>query len=278
MVRQIVQLACALAMNANLSGFVTGKIWQGQSKRLCVPGLNCYSCPAAVGACPLGSLQLALASGGVTALAYVCGILLLVGAILGRAVCGFMCPFGLIQDLINAPFRKIINANSHRRFWKPVKNMNYIVLFLFVCLFPLAAYASTGLGSPAFCKYICPAGTLQAGIPLVLLNDQLHDAVGMLFNWKIFILACMLIACTFIRRPFCRICPLGAIYGLFNKISVVGMAVDGSRCTRCGICTSGCPMQTECYAKACIRCGQCAKDCPTKAVKYTVLGKTYKNC
>ena len=60
MKRKIIQIAAALLMNGNLSGFLKGKIYRGPLKQVCVPGLNCYSCPAAVTACPLGALQLFL--------------------------------------------------------------------------------------------------------------------------------------------------------------------------------------------------------------------------
>ena len=278
MVRKIIQIASTLVMNANLSGLATGRIWQGRSKRVCVPGLNCYSCPAALGACPLGALQMAIASFGVAAMLYVVGMLMIAGVIFGRVVCGFLCPFGLVQELISLPLMKLkINRFMNRfksRFknnLKPHKNLNYIFLIIFVFLFPLIAYASTGLGSPAFCKYICAAGTLQAGVPLMLLDARLRDAVGILHSWKIFLALCMIIACAFIYRPFCRICPLGAIYGLFNKIALVGMAVDENKCTNCGGCkrsSIGCPMQTYCTSNGCIRCGKCTKKCPSAAIKF----------
>ena len=98
--RRLIQLYSALLFNANIKGFVTGKIYKGASKNICVPGLNCYSCPGAVGACPLGSLQNALGSSQHRAPFYVIGILLLYGLLLGRAICGFLCPFGFIQELL----------------------------------------------------------------------------------------------------------------------------------------------------------------------------------
>ena len=58
--RSVVQWLSTLLYNANLPGFVQGRIYRGPLKSVCVPGLNCYSCPGAVGACPLGSLQSSL--------------------------------------------------------------------------------------------------------------------------------------------------------------------------------------------------------------------------
>ena len=98
--RKLMQLYFALLFNANLKGFAQGSIYRGGSKQLCVPGLNCYSCPGAVGACPLGALQGAFSAHRRT-LFYVGGILLLYGVLFGRMVCGWFCPFGLIQDLLH---------------------------------------------------------------------------------------------------------------------------------------------------------------------------------
>ncbi|MBQ4177826.1 MAG: 4Fe-4S binding protein, partial [Lachnospiraceae bacterium] len=88
--RRLAQLYCALLYNAHLRGFLEGTISTSAGKSVCVPGLNCYSCPGAVGACPLGSFQNAMASSGHRAPWYVAGILLLYGVILGRTVCGWL--------------------------------------------------------------------------------------------------------------------------------------------------------------------------------------------
>ena len=86
--RHIVQLLAALIYNLNLGGFSTGTLYQGVTKGLCVPGLNCYSCPGAVGACPIGALQNALAAPDHRLPFYLLGTLLAFGALLGRTVCG----------------------------------------------------------------------------------------------------------------------------------------------------------------------------------------------
>ena len=99
--RHLIQAAWAALTNSHVSGFVTGKIYIGKLKNLCVPGLNCYSCPGATGACPIGSLQAVIGSWNFKFAYYVIGFLIFVGAILGRLVCGFLCPFRLIQDLLH---------------------------------------------------------------------------------------------------------------------------------------------------------------------------------
>ena len=109
--RHRIQAIWALLTNSYLAGFVQGKIYQGRIKNLCVPGLNCYSCPGALGACPVGALQAVIGSWNFKFAFYVAGFLLFIGALFGRFVCGFLCPFGLVQDLLHKlPFVKKITT------------------------------------------------------------------------------------------------------------------------------------------------------------------------
>lgn len=161
--RKCIQLVSALLYNANLSGFASGSIYKGQTKGLCVPGLNCYSCPGAVASCPLGALQNALSAMPNKLPLYIAGALLLMGLALGRLICGFLCPFGLIQELLHKiPGRKIKKGRWSRRLsW-----LKYAVLAMFVVALPLWYAYAQGLPVPAFCKYICPAGTLEGASPV----------------------------------------------------------------------------------------------------------------
>ena len=98
--RKLIQLYAALLYNAHLMGYVTGNIFTGKSKVICLPGMNCYSCPGAIGACPLGSLQNALSSKNYKTITYVVGILLLYAISFGRMICGWFCPGGFFQELL----------------------------------------------------------------------------------------------------------------------------------------------------------------------------------
>jgi ferredoxin-type protein NapH len=273
--RRIVQALTALAYNLNLSGFVQGRIYQGPLKNVCVPGLNCYSCPGALGSCPLGSLQSAFGAVASKVSLYVVGLLIFFGALLGRFICGWACPFGFIQELLHKiPSRKL----RHKKVFGILKYGKYVFLAVFVVLLPIVFYVQNGIASPAFCKYICPAGTLEAGVPLVALNASLQQSVGWLFSWKMLLLVGLVTLSVFIWRPFCRfVCPLGAIYGFFNRISVFGMRVEPAACSHCGACSHACkadidPCKTPNSAE-CVRCGDCVKACPTGALKF---GAVYK--
>ncbi len=264
-----VQIAFTAVTNGYLYGFVSGRIYRGPTKVFCVPGLNCYSCPGALGACPIGSLQAVLGSRDYKFSFYITGALIFFGSLFGRFICGWLCPFGLVQDLLyKIPFfRKRKNLPGHKALiW-----LKYIILAVFVVLLPLTVLDIIGQGSPWFCKYICPSGTLGAGLPLLLSNESLRMAAGALFKWKFFILIGTVILSMWAYRPFCKyICPLGAVYSVFNPIAMYRYRVEEGKCTRCGRCKRVCKMDISVWEKPnspeCIRCGDCLKACPEGAL------------
>lgn len=267
--RAAVQWAWTLLTNGNLAGFFQGKIYTGKLKQLCVPGLNCYSCPGSLGSCPIGSLQAVLGSSRFKISFYLLGFFLLIGTVLGRVVCGFLCPFGLFQELLHKiPFFKKIKTF---RLDKPLRLLKYGILLVFVILLPLFVVDAAGSGSPWFCKLICPAGTLEGSLPLVLSNASLREIVGFLFHWKVAILIVTVVLSILIFRPFCKyICPLGAIYALFNRVSIYRYQVSAEKCVGCGKCEQVCPMQIRPHLEAnhpeCIRCGACKQACKFGAI------------
>lgn len=265
--RKIIQVVSALIYNINFKGFAEGKIYKGNIKGVCVPGLNCYSCPGAIAACPLGSLQSALTELKFKLPLYIAGTLIIFGILLGRAACAFLCPFGLIQELLyKIPSPKVKKNKLTRR----LSLLKYLVLLVFVFALPVYYLIQTGAAVPAFCKYICPAGTLEGGIPLVAANANLQKIVGALFNWKIFVLAAVIISSVFVYRFFCRfICPLGAIYSFFNRHAITEIAVDESKCVKCKNCIKYCKMDTVYINdRECIKCGECRHVCKNKAIIY----------
>lgn len=260
--RHLFQGLWFLATNSYLEGFKTGKIYQGKMKNLCVPGMNCYSCPGAKGACPIGALQAVIGNMDYKFSFYVVGFLFFIGALMGRFVCGWLCPFGLVQDLLHKiPFPKKIKSFKSD---KHLRKLKYGILLIFVLLLPLFLVDVLGQGSPYFCKLICPVGMLEGGLPLVLKNESMRGAVGFLYAWKGAILALTILLSIIIYRPFCKyICPLGAVYSLFNPISLFKYRLDEDACVHCGACARACkmnvnPVENENSAE-CIRCGQCEK-------------------
>ena len=268
-VRHVFQSFWFLLTNSFFEGFKTGKIYGGKWKQLCVPGMNCYSCPGAKGSCPIGALQAVIGSPKFKFSYYVVGFLFFVGALIGRGVCGYLCPFGLVQDLLHKiPFVKKIETFKGD---KALRKAKYLILLVFVILLPLFLVDIIGQGAPYFCKLICPVGMMEGGIPLVLMNKSMRGAIGFLYAWKGLILILTIFLSIVIYRPFCKyICPLGAIYSLFNSVSLFRYTLDHQKCIHCGRCKAVCEMQCDpvknCNDLECIRCGKCKNACPVDAI------------
>ncbi len=131
-----------------------------------------------------------------------------------------------------------------------------------------------GIGEPYFCKFLCPAGTLEAGLTLGLLRPELRSLLGFLFLWKAVLLALFLVAMVFIYRPFCRVaCPLGAFYGLFNCFSLWRLEVAAG-CDHCGRCRHSCPLGIQVdvapNSAECIRCLACRDACPRGLLSFGI--------
>ncbi len=261
--RKIVQLYTALLYNANIKGFFNGRIYKGASKNVCVPGLNCYSCPGAIGACPLGSLQNAVSASDTRTPAYVFGIIILFGLLLGRTICGWLCPVGLGQELLYKLKTPKLKKSKATRVLSYLK---YFILIAFVILIPLS------FAIPAFCEYICPAGTLEGGVGLLgnPVNEGSLGLLGPIFTWKFTLLVVLIVLSIFIFRVFCRfLCPLGALYGFFSKIALLGIKLDKNKCTDCGLCIGVCKMDVKRVGDhECIQCGECISVCPAKAISW----------
>ena len=264
-----VQAGAALLTNLHLPNFFRGRLYQGAGKAVCVPGLNCYSCPAASGACPIGAFQAVVGSSKFRFSYYITGTLILLGVLLGRFICGFLCPFGWFQELVHKlPTKKL----STRRL-RPLTYLKYAVLLVMVVLLPALAVNEVGMGDPFFCKYLCPQGVLEGAIPLSLTNAGIRAALGTLFTRKLSILLAVAVLSVVFYRPFCKwLCPLGAFYALLNKVSLFQMQVDPNKCISCGKCAKACQMDVDITKTPnhteCIRCGMCVRACPTHAVAF----------
>jgi len=268
--RTIVQTLALILGNMNFPGFINGTIFKGKTKYICVPGLNCYSCPGAIGSCPIGSLQAVIGSAKYKLSFYILGLMSLFGVLFARFICGWLCPFGFVQDLLYKIKSKKININ--KKIDKPLRYFKYLILVTFVILFPMLLRDVVNIGAPYFCKYICPSGTLMGGVPLLALNAPLRNSIGFLFSWKMFILILVIVSSIFVYRTFCKyLCPLGAFYGLFNKISFYRLEINENKCTKCKVCERSChmnvPVMTKPNHSECIRCGDCVKACPHNAIK-----------
>jgi len=283
--RHYIQALGFLVTNAHVRGFFTGNLYQGSIKKICFPVLNCYSCPGAVSGCPIGSIQATINSSRMKVPYkfhlpyYVVGLTALFALLAGRWFCGYMCPFGFYQDLLDKiPFKKIkvpAKLNAVLSYMKFVfLAVAVFLLPFFVPYFFLGKYAY-----PFFCKYVCPQGVLVGAIPHIIYDYFMRDAesrqilplLRYLFLNKFVIFTVISIACMFIYRLFCRyICPLGAFLGFFNPISIYRLKIN-DKCIHCNKCQKACKFDIPVFrvpnSVHCIRCDECVKACPVDAIE-----------
>jgi len=269
-IRLFIQIIYTIVTNGYLYGFLKGKIYKGPLKYACVPGLNCYSCPGALASCPLGALQAALNERNLKVPFAMLGFFFIFGSLFGRFVCGWLCPFGLLQDLLHKiPFFRKRKQLPHHSLLKYGK---YVVLFGLVLIGSSVLF--TGFAKiPAFCKFLCPSGTFMGAIPLLSTNPQLRTQIGGLFFWKLGILLFLLILSVKVYRPFCQyLCPLGAIYGWFNRFCLVQIQWQKADCIFCMACQKACPVNLApeqiSVSPECLKCGQCIDACPKNCLHY----------
>lgn len=267
--RLVYQLVFACLFNGYLVGFAKGRIFGGSSKVTCVPVLNCYSCPGATGACPIGAMQAVAGDNKYKISFYVLGLIMLFGVVFGRLICAVMCPFGLVQDLLYKI--KIPKIKVNKKLDSHLRRFKYIML-LAVLILPVIWVNKYGISAPYFCKLVCPAGTLEGGIPLLIKNPSLRNSLGLLFSWKLCLLIIILGLSVINYRPFCKyVCPLGAFYSLFNRFSFYQMKVDLDKCNGCGQCERTCKMDVDVCnninSAECIRCGECIDICKQDAIR-----------
>jgi len=258
--KRIVQVIAAIIQNSYIPALFSGGIYQGVLKRGCTPILNCWGCPLAITSCPMGALQHFISLRLIPF--YVLGFFGTVGMIVGRMSCGWVCPFGFLQDILY----RIKSVKMKLPKW-----CSYSKYGVLVGVSVIVVYLTT---EPWFCK-LCPDGTLLAGIPLVLADrtGDLRQLIGWHFYMKIAILIVVILFAIPIKRFFCRtFCPIGAIYSAFNRFSLLQLKIDKKKCIECESCQQVCPMHVPIYRSPknidCIRCLDCVKICPTKAIAH----------
>lgn len=265
-----IQLAATLASNPFFLNFFEGKIHKGRSKMICVPGLNCYSCPAAAASCPIGSLQAVIGSSKFHF------------ALLYRGIADFDgCTAGTCHMWFSVSLRMVSGAAAQDPFQKIKRQKAASAHLSEICCFGGVCDHSShdscqrsGIRRPVFCKYICPVGILEGGIPLSIADSAIRASLGALFTWKSCILLGCMVLFVFFYRPFCKwLCPLGAFYALLNSVSLYRFHIDTDKCTSCGACSKVCKMDVDVFRtpnhRECIRCGDCVRTCPHQAITRT---------
>ncbi len=219
---------------------------------VCSPVFHCYSCPLATFACPIGVLANFSAIHVFPFLAV--GLLVVIGALVGSLLCGYACPFGFLQDLVG----KIPTPKVHLPGW--LGYTRYAVLGGLVLAVPFF----WGEGHPLFFCRVCPAGALEGWLP----NATKAAIDSGVFVWanplKLGVLVFVVVAMFVKWRPWCTLlCPLGGIFGLFNRGSLLVLRYDGHACSGCGQCSRLCKYDVlpggNVNNTQCIRCLECTK-------------------
>ncbi len=245
--RRYFQIGMSLGANGYLKGFVAKAVYQGSGKGFCVPVLNCYACPSAFFSCPIGAIQHFMVVRAIPY--YALSYLGLIGGFLGRMPCGTLCPFGFAQELMyKLPSIKI----PVPKFLRPFR---YIVLVGLVFVLPW-------ITAENWFSKLCPVGTLIGGLPWVTISHEVRAMIRDLFWIKIALLIFFIASSMVAKRPFCQTaCPLGAVFGLFNRFSLVRLHWDAKTCTHCEKCLAVCPMEIKVWdgenTGHCIRCLDC---------------------
>jgi ferredoxin-type protein NapH len=254
--RRLYQFLTGITANLPFWNFLTSRLYTGKLKSIPFPIMNCYACPASLYSCPIGTLSHFFVISKIPLLTL--GIISAVSASFGRWICGWVCPFGLIQDLLN----KIPSVKFDLP--KPFVYLKYLMLIFGVILLPYF------FKEHYFCM-VCPTGTIEAGVYWVAVSSMIANMAGAFFLFKLAFGSMFLYGSIFIKRPFCRyVCPLGALFSLFNKLSIVDFKVDRENCIECNLCKKSCPVNYPIYedpnSPACLRCLNCVRVCPVVEV------------
>ncbi len=224
---------------------------------LVCPFLYCHGCPFSLLGCPIGIIQQFIAFGQPPL--FTLGLIGIYGTFFGRAFCGWACPFGALQDLL-----------SYVRSGKTIRTRNHWYVKYVVLAFVVVSSWITL--DTVFCKF-CPSGSLFAAIPFRLVDPSL--GFGKFFYIHMVTLAVTVFLVLAISHFWCRyLCPLGALTGFFNKVSVLAIRFDGDRCRRCKVCLNFCEMGIDKiedigYSTDCTLCGRCVENCPEKALSFS---------
>jgi polyferredoxin len=266
--RHIWQAVSTVVHNGYLPAYFTTFLYQGALKGGCVPTLNCYACPSAFFSCPIGSLQHFAMRRQFPYL--LVGFFGVVGMAVGRMTCGWLCPFGFLQDGLKKVTRRVVRLPAWAGYLK------YASLLVLAIALPI-------LLTESWFSKLCPQGALEGALPWTvaglanakaLQGMDVGSMIGTMFWIKMVILGAVLVAMVFIKRPFCRTaCPMGAILSVFNRVSFVRLRVDPAACTKCNFCRDVCPVDLKAYEQVdspeCIKCLECVK-CPRGAIKTTL--------
>jgi polyferredoxin len=246
-----------VALNFNFWGI-------GFSSGFCIPVMNCEGCLLSWFACPIGRMSEFIAFREFPILVLI--VVLVTGLLMGRFLCGWVCPMGLVQDMlykIPAPRIRL------PRFLTWFKYGSLVITVIVVSFY-------FGKMVPAFFCQFCPTAALQVVIPDMIRFEDFTLDSGRILRFSV--LAAFLVFAVLNHRSFCKVmCPIGAMVALTNKFTLFGIRLDNNKCVHCHKCDRTCPMNVAVEKTAetgkkidrdpeCIQCLTCEHVCPTAAI------------
>ena len=278
--RIVSQLSFFFAINIGALGF-----WAIRTEALpltaALPGTACNYLNTNIGACIVYQLQHYLSVGFFQSWMFIMVLVLsflILYVAMGRGWCGWVCPLGMIQDVMDwtrsklrisryrlSPFqRQVLNVGRYSVFFAGM------LLSIFIAINVVTFFVNVGDIYRPVCQ-VCPAYPFftigQSGLGLT-------TAVGAQnIPWiSIGVLGAFLFSALVVRRAFCRICPVAVIMMPFNRVSGISLHKDGKKCTRCSMCHRVCPVdvtevwkemeETDITVHNCILCMRCVEVCP----------------
>jgi polyferredoxin len=229
---------------------------------------------------------------------------LIVGILIGKSMCGWVCPFGFIQDIIGFFRRK--QSDVSLRTHQTLVYVKYFVLG--IALFIIATFSASEIVDPlsgaayesalgifAYAPFtaLSPAETLFARLPTMVHNFAVNvfssqgvnvwssiSSLSALFWAQLVIMVFVLVFVAYVPRSWCRyFCPHGAIMAIMNNFSFIGLKREPTKCEKsgCGHCVQVCPTRVpildlpwEKFSHPeCIYCMKCVDACEHKAIKLT---------
>jgi len=300
----IVQIILAAAIT--YLGYLGVRMIEWNKIGLVLPTLSCHYLTERIASCYLFTIQNLFNAGWKEQYRNIIVPTILfaaLGLIAGRAWCAWACPVGLLQDMFSQA-RKSLHIGHYRLSDGLERAANVSKWFLALSL----VFISIGIGIPhfflkayrydlvlPFCQ-ICPGKQLfplfTGRFDQILKVDTISTLTAVMSYLAIASFTFYVVTTAFIRRMWCKLCPMGVFLGFLNKISLLSLRKEGKRCTKCGICLRACPVPVkEVYEEKkkeriapsdCILCFRCVEMCPEKdALKIGFLKKaiarsTYK--